>query len=192
LFSEIDTGWVPPPARVCLPIIGSVALMLQTSYRRGTNDGDVLETAALDTSIQSRLLELAGRDTRIHHRTRLYLDIVGNGIPFLPQQPIWHRATILDSLVHLDVVLLDVTDVVVSKLKRFIARDVDDIRAMVDRNTVPHATLVDRFRAAVDAWAMDARADDLPKLVKRLHQVERDLFDVPETPIELPSWIGRG
>jgi hypothetical protein len=74
-FSEIDTAWVPPPARIRLPIIGSVALMLQSSYRRGTNDGDVLETAALDTAIQSRLLELAGNGTSIHRRTRLYLDI---------------------------------------------------------------------------------------------------------------------
>jgi hypothetical protein len=35
----------------------------------------------------------------------------------------------------------------------------------------------------------DARADDLPRIVRNLHRVERDMFDVPETDIELPPWV---
>jgi hypothetical protein len=191
-FAELDAGWTPPPERVRLPIIGSTALMLQTSYQRGTKDSDVLETTGLATEIQERLLGLAGPDTSIQARHRIYLDIVRNGIPFLPQVPTWHPVRALAALAHFEVVVLDVTDVVVSKLKRYIARDVEDIQAMVERDLVPHALLIDRFRAAVEAFSMDARADDLPKFVRHLNQVERDLFAVDETPIELPAWIGNG
>jgi hypothetical protein len=191
-FGDLDAAWKAPPERLRLQIIGSVALMLQSPYQRGTNDGDVLETTALDADIQTRLLALAGRDTQIHKRNQLYLDIVPNGIPFLPQQPTWHPAPTLAHLVHFEILLLDITDVVVSKLMRYIARDVADIDAMIDRDLVPHSLFVDRFRAAVDALSLDSRSDDLPKIVGRFHQVERDMFGVPETPIDLPSWIGNG
>jgi hypothetical protein len=191
-FADLDAAWPGPPERIRLPVIGSVALMLQTSYRRGTNDGDVLETPALDADIQARLLALAGRDTAIHKRNRLYLDIVRNGVPFLPQQPSWRTATSLSHLIHFEIVLLDITDVVVSKLIRFIARDVADIKEMIERDLVSHEQFVARFRAAADALGMDSRSDDLPRIIASFHQVERDMFAAPETPIDLPSWIGNG
>ncbi|MBO6940118.1 MAG: hypothetical protein JJ863_34420 [Deltaproteobacteria bacterium] len=74
-----------------LRIIGSTALMLQTDYERGTKDSDVLETAELDGATKERLLLLAGKGTVLAQRWRLYLDIVDNGLPFLPQTPNWHR-----------------------------------------------------------------------------------------------------
>jgi hypothetical protein len=49
--------------------------------------------------------------------------------------------------------------------------------------------LIERFREAVDGYLLDARAEDLPKYIANLHQVERDLFGVPETAIELPNWL---
>ena len=81
-------------------------------------------------------------------------------------------------------------DVVVSKLKRFNLHDVEDIAAMVDRSLVSHGDLISRFRMAVDGYSMDSRADDLPKYVANLHRVERDLFDLAPTDIELSNWIG--
>ena len=76
-----------------------------------------------------------------------------------------------------------------SKLKRFHANDVSDIEAMVDLKKVDHARVIDRFRAAVETSAMDARAEDLPRYVRNLHRIERDCFQVAETRIDLPSWI---
>ena len=70
-----------------------------------------------------------------------------------------------------------------------LANDISDIVAMVELEQVDHSRLVDRFRAAVDAYAMDARAEDLPRYVRNLHRIERDHFQTTETPIELPSWI---
>jgi hypothetical protein len=90
---------------------------------------------------------------------------------------------------HLELRVLDVVDVVVSKLKRYHANDQSDIDAKIDLGLVPHERLVERFRAAFDVFSGDARAEDLPKYVANLHRVERDMLVVTETEIELPSWI---
>ena len=138
-----------------------------------------METTALTADVRERLLRIAGPETTLATRHRLYVDIVGSGLPL-------HALN--GSLTSLDIHVLDVVDVVVSKLKRFHANDVEDVAAMIERGLVDHARLVERFREAVDAFAMTAYADDLPKYVRTLHRVERDLFDVAETEIELPDW----
>jgi hypothetical protein len=60
---------------------------------------------------------------------------------------------------------------------------------MVAAGRVPHDRLVARFREMVDYVGATAYADDLPRCVDRLHRIERDMLDVDETPIELPSWV---
>jgi hypothetical protein len=60
---------------------------------------------------------------------------------------------------------------------------------MVDLDLVPHERLIERFRAAVDEFSGDARADQLPAYVANLHRVERDMLGVAESDIDLPSWI---
>lgn len=191
LIKDVDrlwdgAGWV----KIRLSIIGSAALMLQTTYERGTKDSDILEAASLKVETKVRLLHLAGHGTDLHRRHRVYLEFVAPGIPFLPQNPLFHLVDDLnEELHHFEIEVLDVADVVVSKLKRFHANDVSDIEAMVDLEKVDHARMIERFRAAVETYAMDARAEDLPRYVRNLHRIERDCFQVPETPIELPSWI---
>jgi hypothetical protein len=87
-FAELDQAWSETAGpRIVLHLIGSTALMLQTNYRRGTKDGDVLQTAALTPAIQRDLLRLAGPASALRSRHRLYLEIVPGGLPFLPQQP---------------------------------------------------------------------------------------------------------
>jgi hypothetical protein len=118
---EIDQHWVGTgDPKITLCVIGSAALMLQTGYERGTKDSDVLETASLTEDIKGRLLALAGKDTELHRRHNLYLDVVAQAIPFLPQVPLAHRiAELNQGLQHFELEVLDVVDVVVSKLKRF-------------------------------------------------------------------------
>jgi hypothetical protein len=159
-FRGIDAGWSSTqPEKIELRVIGSGALMLQVDYVRCTKDSDVLETAQLTAGIKDRLLELAGKGTAIHTKHRLYLDIVHSGLPFLPQAPRWHPLGDLnESLRHFELHVLDVVDVVVSKLKRFNADDRSDIEAMVELERVPHAELISRFKSAVDIYSMDARA----------------------------------
>ncbi len=190
-FQAIDRGWQGPrEGRIRLRVLGSVALMLQSDYERGTNDGDILETAGVTGPIKELLLALAGKGTRLAERHGMYLDIVANGLPFLPLGPRWHaRSELNETLTTFEVDVLDVVDVVVTKMKRFHAADRSDVQAMVDRELVPHDRLVARFRDAVDGFRGDARAEDLPRYVRNLHQVERDMFGVPATEIELPDWI---
>jgi hypothetical protein len=183
----IDAAWGQTAPRIPLRIIGSAALFLQTQYRRGTKDGDVLETDEISQATRAQLIALAGENTTLHKRHRVYIDIVGNGIPFLPRRPNYHFVPALSTLVHFEVSVLDVVDVVVSKLKRFHANDQSDIQAMIDGEHVPHEKLIERFRTAVDWWTGDPRADQLPRYLKNLNRVERDFFGVAETSIELPD-----
>jgi len=74
-------------------------------------------------------------------------------------------------------------------LKPFRPNDKADIDAMIKRDLVPHARLVERFRTAADGWAGGGLGDRLPQYIKSLNEVERDMLGVDETEIELPSWI---
>ncbi|MFC1679416.1 DUF6036 family nucleotidyltransferase [Elusimicrobiota bacterium] len=189
-ISEIDSLWGrEDPRRLDFDIIGSCALMLQAEYQRVTKDSDVLETRQMDGVVRKRLIDLAGWGSRLHKRHGIYLDIVQGSLPFLPQRPIFHPIAPLADLRSISARALDVVDVVVSKLKRFSANDRADIGAMVDRGSVPHAVLLERFRLAMDGFEVDARAQDFPKCIDNLHVVERDHLGVSETAIELPDWF---
>lgn len=190
-FRELDASWKwPADAKTSLRIIGSAALMLQADYERGTKDTDVLKTRDLSQETKQQLLELAGRGTEIHKRHRVYIDVVSGALPFLPQQPAWTQLPELSAeLRHFDLSVLSVIDVVVSKLKRFSPNDIGDIEAMMELGLVPHDALVERFKLAVDIFAYDARAEELPKYIANLNRVERDMFAVPESEIDFPNWV---
>jgi hypothetical protein len=190
LIEEIDRRWKRGhQGKVTLRVIGSSALMLQTKYVRGTKDGDVLETHGITAEVKGQLLELAGDGTDLHKRFGIYLDVVVGALPMLPQTPLFHPVSGLSSLKHFKAECLDVVDVVVSKLRRFNVNDDADIRAMVELGLLPHKRLVNRFEKAMDRFTLDARAEDLPKIIKNLHRVERDYLGVEPSEIELPSWL---
>ena len=120
----------------------------------------------------------------------MYLEVVGMGVPFLAQRPIWHPQRALDAgLRHFTIYALDVVDVVVSKLARFHSDDRADIQAMISSGLVTHGPLVARFEAAKDIRQDSSYAYDLPKYVANLHRVERDYLGVQESTIELPPWV---
>ena len=185
-FTDLDTQWKGKQVR--LSIIGCGALLLQANYSRGTKDSDIFETTELDASTQRHLIEVAGFGTKLHSRRAMYIDIVKNGVPFLPHVPEWHALPAINArLTKLELRVLGIVDVVVSKLKRYNPDDQSDIVAMIDRGLVSHQRLVSRFVAAVDEFSGDARAADLPKYLSHLHRVERDMLGVPESEIELPD-----
>jgi hypothetical protein len=189
-FLEIDAMWTMSSAtRQPLMVLGAGALMMQVDYERPTKDGDILETQALPRATQQALLALAGRMSALHTRRGLYLEIVPNGLPFLPQQPRWNPLPELNAkLTHFELSVLDVVDVVVSKLARFDANDVSDIDAMIGRGLVPHDQLLQRFNAALD-FVQDAQTEKFGSYATNLNTVERDMLNVDESEIELPSWI---
>ena len=93
------------------------------------------------------------------------------------------------SLKNFSVEVLDVTDVVVSKIKRLNQNDIDDIKAMAGKKLLDQKRLVSRFESAVDLFSADARAEDLPRYIKNLNRVERDFLGATESKIELPDWM---
>lgn len=190
LLRAVDRAWPRTREKIPLRIIGSTALMLQANYVRGTNDSDIVTTTELTKEIQDRLIALAGPKTKLHERYRLYVQIVPGGLLFRRQNVKWHPLTSLNTeLRSFHVEVMDVVDVVVSKLKRLSPNDIVDIEAMRDRDLLTHEAVVDVFRHAVD-FTMDAKAEDLPKWRANLHRVERDIFGIDDpTEIELPSWV---
>jgi len=190
-FLEIDKKWKPKTAKpIRLPIIGSTALFLQSTYNRGTKDSDILEIGNLSKKITKSLLKIAGPGTAIAKRHRLYIDIVGQGLPFLPHPPFFHPLNTLNKkLGFFQIDVLDITDAVVSKLKLFRAQDLNDIQKLVQLDLINPKKLIERFILAKESWLLDSRALDLPKYVKNLNTILRDLLGVKEVEIELPKWI---
>lgn len=191
-LQDLDRTWRGARApKIVLRVIGSTALMLRTNYTRGTKDSDVLQTAAIDDALKMRLLEHAGPSTPLHKKHRIYLDVVGSGIPLLPSKPLWHPMPALNAeLQTFEVEVLDVVDVVVSKMKRFAADDRHDIEAMIEKGLVPHQRMISRFRDAADVFADGAQGAQLPRYVRNLHQAERDFFGIDQpSEIDLPPWV---
>lgn len=172
-------------------MIGSTALFLQTAYKRGTKDGDVLraERDGFDDAVCEELERLAGKRPEVLERHGVSLDLVRSSLPNLPSDPAWHGYP--GGWGHIDLLVLDVADVCVSKLKRWMGSDREDVSQMISRGALEHDRFVARFLSMVEHQGFDARAEELlPVMVTRLHEVESDLFTLDElTPVELPSWI---
>lgn len=186
-FRDLDHEWKSSQGKITLLIIGSGALFLQTDHGRGTKDSDILETSEISPDISQQLRAIAGRGSPLFKKHHVFLDIVRAPIPFLPQTPIFHDAPTL-KLKNFSVRVLDIVDIVVSKLKPFRPRDVEDIQYLVSKKLIPHGKLLERFRLVIDYHSMDARAEEFPKFVKNLNEVER-MMHAPESKIELPDWI---
>lgn len=185
-LTEIDARWKPIGEEpITLQVIGSAALMLQTDYDRGTKDGDVLESRNGPAAIKEQLIALAGKNTDIHIQFRVHIDVVLRALLFLPQKPVFHPLSDIP-LKNFKIEVLDVVDVAVSKLIRYSSDDAGDIRALAERDLLDHKRLVARFEAAADRFSIDARAADVPRFLKNLHKVERDILALPPSQIELP------
>lgn len=186
-FRALDAQLAPARVpRVELRIVGSTALFLQTPYLRGTKDSDAVQTYNFDTAVRDELLALGGKGTRLAHHHGIYLEFVSEGILFLPDDPCWTPCLTLNSL---NVSALDPTDVVVAKLVRLHGDDLRDIEAMVELGLVNHARVVERFQSAIVRHGTYGRSDKLRPAIRNLHRVERDIFLVDETEIEIPDWM---
>lgn len=188
-LAEIDERWKPAGGEpIRLKIIGSAALMLQADYERGTKDGDILEAAEITPAVREQLLALAGPKSALFQKYRMYIEVVTRAIMFLPQKPVFHPIP-EPAMRNFSAEALDLTDVVVSKLKRYNQNDAADAEAMARLGLLDHARLVERFEAAVDFHSTSAYAEDFGRFIANLNRVERDFLRVPESMIELPDWL---
>ncbi|HEX6242784.1 MAG TPA: hypothetical protein VFZ61_17850 [Polyangiales bacterium] len=58
-------------------------------HHRATKDSDILEAIELYDDTKRGLVALAGKKSAMHTRHRTYVEIVRQGLPFLPQRPAW-------------------------------------------------------------------------------------------------------
>jgi len=192
LLLDLDKLWQSQgEPRIRIRILGSMSLMLQTDYARGTKDGDILYAHPVDGRVKDQLLALGGQGTELAVRHRVYIDVVSSGILMLPAHPEYiHLPDLTAKLAHFEVEALSIPDVVITKLKPFRPTDIADITAMIDRGHITHEQFLSKFRSAVDRFADSATgAAKLSKIVENFNQVERDYFGVEETEIELPPWV---
>lgn len=190
-LKDIDSKW-KRKERPPLPfkVIGGASLVLQYDYSRPTKDTDLIEVKELTEDIKKRLKRIAGKDSLLHRKHRLYIDIVNRALPFLPPNPMFYPLIELNKeLVNFRVEALDVVDVLVSKMTRFSSTDVDDFKAMIDLGVVDPVRLEKRFMEAFEAWTFEARAEKLPKIIENLHFVQRDMLLVEESMLSLPRWM---
>ena len=112
---DVDAHWPLTAPRIPLKVFGSTALMLQTTYVRGTKDSDILGVDPILGTMAEDLLRLAGKDSTLHRKHQIYLDVVSAGVPFFPHPTHWLPATDLNArLRSFEVQLLDITDVVLT------------------------------------------------------------------------------
>lgn len=190
-LKDMDRVWKKkeePP--LPLKVIGGSSLILQYNYGRPTKDTDIIEVKELTDEIKKKLKRLAGKDSHLCKKHHLYIDIVFRALPFLPPEPIFYPLPRLNKeLVNFRVEVLDVVDVLISKLTRFSANDVDDFKAMIDMGVVDPAKLEERFKEAFQVWIFEARGEKLHKMIEKLHLVQRDMLLVEESRIDLPRWL---
>jgi hypothetical protein len=190
---DLDGSWkLPRAAPLTLRVLGSTALLLRTTYQRGTKDSDVLETREITPEVSAELVRFGGKGTALHRRHGMYLEILRAAFPFLPEDPIWHSVDFTPPLTRFRVEALDVTDVCVAKLARFHGTDRDDIKAMADDDRLEPAQLVERFKSAAERWRYDARVDDLPGILENLRTVQRDMLYDTESELDLLPWLPPG
>ncbi len=188
----IDRLWARPTGeKLRLRIIGSMALMLQAEYLRGTKDGDILESADLDPGTRGELLALAGKGTPLAEMHGMFLDIVPRGILLLPPAPRFHPVPELNArLDRFEIEALDIVDVLISKLKPYRSTDAADIEAMARLGLIDPDRFRERFLAALDRFVDGASgAEKFHTIVARFHQVQREQLLVEETWIEPPGWV---
>lgn len=58
---------------------------------------------------------------------------------------------------------------------------------MVEQGVVSHERIVERFQSAVIHHGFYGRSDKLRPAIRNLHRVERDVFQVDESQIEIPD-----
>lgn len=154
---------------------GGAAILLAYDGEIATDDVDLI---AVRKDLPSWLVELAGDGSALHRETDYYLDIVAPGL--FPQEWGWRkRALPVETLglKHVELRVLELHDLVLSKLKRFAGKDRDDIRGLCEREEFNIDTLRARYRNARQMFDFDQQE----KLDRNFRFVEAEFLALEPT-----------
>lgn len=161
-IDEALAGRTSEGERLDLYLIGKAALILFHDVGRGsavTRDVDVVQFSQDREPLLQLALELFGARSQAVATHGLYLEAVPSALPPMPgafrarSQPFEEGYRVLR--VH----RLDVHDLAVSKLRRFAAKDRQDIRELCDKGLLRPEELKSAFDSAF-VWTTEKDGDD--------------------------------
>jgi hypothetical protein len=154
-LSDIDHGLEEPVRLECL---GGFVAVCVYGLPRYTADLDYV--AAAPGNMMVRLEELAGRGSELYHRHKRYLQFTG--ILDLPED---YEERLLSlrfpelSKLHLDV--LEIYDLILSKLTRNSPKDRHDVEALARTHRLNRSTLTARFEKEMKPWIPNVSRHEL-------------------------------
>lgn len=135
-----------PDQKVELYLGGGAGILLAYDGEIATEDVDFIGEKA---GLLLELSELAGKGSEIHRRTNYYMDTVPPGT--FPQDWGWREravAVVVPELQRISLWVLEIHDLIISKLRRFEDKDREDIRRLCSRPELEVETLRARYRHA--------------------------------------------
>jgi hypothetical protein len=145
-----------PGETAVLYLLGRAAMIICCGLDRMTKDVDIVH----DTSrLQARALEAFGEGTAAANILGLYLESVSSGLPPLPSGYQTRCIDIPGSWKVIKPKRPEANDLAVTKLKRFAAKDREDLRILCDSELLDAATLRARLESAFQ-WVDKDDADD--------------------------------
>jgi len=153
VFLQMLDEYLVDEGRVQLLIGGASALVLAYDGQLATRDLDVIGER---TGVLLALSERMGSGSEAHRLTGYYLDVVPPG--WFPNAPGWRARAVpvpVPGLQHIELKVLEVHDLILSKLKRFGSGDRDDIRSLCDRAEFDVEILKERYQQARQLYDRD-------------------------------------
>jgi hypothetical protein len=137
-FAEVDAHLTE---EVHLHCCGGFVVTQLYGVARTTSDIDFL---AAVPNVQSRLTEITGKGSTLHHKHKLYLDAV---TVVTPPEDYEQRLVPMyaGNWTHLRLHALEAHDVALSKLERNFERDRDDVQRLARAGHLNRETLRDRY-----------------------------------------------
>jgi hypothetical protein len=166
---------VPNTRKTLLYVGGGAAMLLAYEGPLATEDVDVIGVKEL---LLKELYQRAGKGSEIHRETGYYLDIVPPGK--FPQEWGWKGRALsvgLPDVAHIELKVLELHDLILSKLKRFAGKDQEDIKWLCDRTEFSIETLRARYRSARTVYDYDERE----KLDSNFRFVEEEFLALEPT-----------
>lgn len=142
-FRRLDDFLFERSESLQLFVFGGAAIILSYARQAHTKDVDALGPR---TTLLDELARFAGKGSAVHRETGLYFDLVP---PIHPQAPNTRdRAIPLDlpGLRALSVRVLELHDLIITKLQRFSDADYEDIERLIQHPGFSHETLIERYR----------------------------------------------
>jgi hypothetical protein len=135
-----------PNQKVELFVGGGAAILLAYDGMLATVDVDFIGPKS---GLLLEMSKLLGKGSEAHRETKLYFDVVPPGL--FPSDLGWRNRMIridLPQLRNIGLRVLEIHDLIISKLKRFSGKDQRDVRALCNRPEVDIHTLRARYREA--------------------------------------------